>query len=946
MDSAIRGNRDARSFCAIELSCPVCAGAIGGNTMQTKKAIGNLLNRYRAVLKKCHLLNTFGTLALASAFILGGAASAMSDTVQDTLRTTHSLNGVAYGEPFNYYVNFESKITDSTFSGASLKDDGVGGGVFYFNYAPGVTTITNSAFNGNVVENDSLDADAGAFFDKGTTIDLNNVTFTDNKATVKSADAMAWGGAIYADAKINKDKAGNEIYGEAILNFNVTKDMTYSGNTIEVQNTSTWVDGYGAISKSSGGFLFLDRSSTANFNVADGATLTIGAEDASGHMDSIASSLSLDESARAKSSTLVKKGGGTLTVNSQLNDFYGHVAVQEGTMNVTKDWDVKNDISVSGGTLNLENASLVKVPDIEYIGTDGKTKKTLTSDKTPAGRINISGGTVNADSLTVGEKSSVDMTGGELNMKNSLTLNGAMTLSGGAAATVAMPDKGGVSAGSGESLLALGQPVTLGNSAKLHVGTVSGDATAAFGSDSILVVNGGVSSQNAMINGSGNLSVGDGAQLYVTDAKANTKYIITKGLSQDSYWSNANLMANRLIRGTVSEEGDQVVVKTEVQDVSQALPGVIPATALTAMLSQNLNNTESDAMGVRFLSRAIEPLYMPDDKTAVTTINEVSRAAVMAGVQNTALRLSNAASDTVLHHMSLGNFDSGNSVHKDGTDVWATPMYGNIYTHGMNVSDDSVVGNYGGLAIGADTEIGSFGGGMLRMGLAVHGGAGRSESQGAVTSTDDNYNFGGANLYAGWNRDSLNILASVGYSISSHSLNMDLPSSLGMGDADADVQTGAFTAELRGEYQFRTDWLDIMPHTGVRYTSLHTYGYDLEVDDRTLNSVDDDFQNIVQFPTGVTLTKNIAAGGWNIKPQFDASIIPAVGDTKTKTRVTYSGIDAEDSIRTTITDTVSWSGMAGLQFEKGDFTVGVNYNIQASTHETDQNVSLNLVYKF
>lgn len=924
--------------------------------MQTKKAIGNLLNRYRAVLKKCHLLNTFGTLALASAFILGGAASAMSGVVQDTFNNkTQSLTGVTVSEYLGI-IGFSPKITDTTFKEASLKQGehiynaggkehdkaAYGGGVVYFCQAPGVTTITNSSFNGNTVENDSLDATAGAFFDKGTTIDLNNVAFTGNKATVKSADAMAWGGAIYADAAIN-DEVGVK---EAILNFNVTKDMTYSGNTIEVQNTSTWVDGYDAISKSSGGFLVLDRNSTANFNVSDGATLTIGAEDASGHMDSIASSLAIDEASKVKSSTLVKKGGGTLTVNSQLNDFYGHVAVQEGTMNVTKDWDVKNDISVSGGTLNLANASLVKVPDIEYIGTDGKTKKTLTSDKTPAGRINISGGTVNADSLTVGEKSSVDMTGGELNMKNSLTLNGAMTLSGGAAATVAMPDKGGVSAGSGESLIALGQPITLGNSAKLHVGTVSGDATAAFGSDSILVVNGGVSSQNAMINGSGNLSVGDGAQLYVTDAKANTKYIITKGLSQDSYWSNANLMANRLIKGTVSEEGDQVVVTTEVQDVSQALPGVIPATALTTMLSQNLNNTESDAMGVRFLSRAIEPLYMPDDKTAVRTINEVSRAAVMAGVQNTALRLSNAASDTVLHHMSLGNFDSGNSVHKDGTDVWATPMYGNIYTHGMNVSDDSVVGNYGGLAIGADTEIGSFGGGMLRMGLAVHGGAGRSESQGAVTSTDDNYNFGGANLYAGWNRDSLNILASVGYSISSHSLNMDLPSSLGMGDADADVQTGAFTAELCGEYQFRTDWLDIMPHTGVRYTSLHTYGYDLEVDDRTLNSVDDDFLNIVQFPTGVTLTKNIAAGGWNIKPQFDASIIPAVGDTKTKTRVTYSGIDAEDSIRNTITDTVSWSGMAGLQFEKGDFTVGVNYNIQASTHETDQNVSLNLVYKF
>ena len=906
--------------------------------MQTKKAIGNLLNRYRAVLKKCHLLNTFGTLALASALMAAGAGSALAASWG---WVNKSVEG-----PYTAWISIDkdTTIVNGKLEGNTLNstaEDDVIGFVYFAGFEKDsgtAVTITDSSFKNNTISA-KYGVSAGGIMNKGMTIDLNNVEFSGNKI---SSGGYSNGGAIYADAAKNDDVGVKE----GILNFNVTKDMIYSGNTVEGK-ADTWTDTYGAVAAPvSGGFLYLDRNSTANFNISDGATLTIGAEDASGHMDSIASSLAIDEASEVKSSTLVKKGGGTLTVNSQLNDFYGHVAVQEGTMNVTKDWDVKNDISVSGGTLNLANASLVKVPDIEYIGIDGKTKKTLTSDKTPAGRINISGGTVNADSLTVGEKSSVDMTGGELNMKNSLTLNGAMTLSGGAAATVAMPDKGGVSAGSGESLLALGQPVTLGNSAKLHVGTVSGDATAAFGSDSILVVNGGVSSQNAMINGSGNLSVGDGAQLYVTDAKANTKYIITKGLSQGSYWSNANLMANRLIRGTVSEEGDQVVVTTEVQDVSQALPGVIPATALTTMLSQNLNNTESDSMGVRFLSRAIEPLYMPDDKTAVTTINEVSRAAVMAGVQNTALRLSNAASDTVLHHMSLGNFDSGNSVHKDGTDVWATPMYGNIYTHGMNVSDDSVVGNYGGLAIGADTEIGLFGGGMLRMGLAVHGGAGRSESQGAVTSTDDNYNFGGANLYAGWNRDSLNILASVGYSISSHSLNMDLPSSLGMGDADADVQTGAFTAELRGEYQFRTDWLDIMPHTGVRYTALHTYGYDLEVDDRTLNSVDDDFQNIVQFPTGVTLTKNIAAGGWNIKPQFDASIIPAVGDTKTKTRVTYSGIDAEDSIRNTITDTVSWSGLAGLQFEKGDFTVGVNYNIQASTHETDQNVSLNLVYKF
>ena len=44
--------------------------------MLTKGAIGNLINRYRAVLKKCHLINTFGSLAVASMLVMGGAGVA------------------------------------------------------------------------------------------------------------------------------------------------------------------------------------------------------------------------------------------------------------------------------------------------------------------------------------------------------------------------------------------------------------------------------------------------------------------------------------------------------------------------------------------------------------------------------------------------------------------------------------------------------------------------------------------------------------------------------------------------------------------------------------------------------------------------------------------------------------------------------------------------------
>lgn len=42
----------------------------------TKGAIGNLINRYKAVLKKCHLMNTFGSLAVAGMLVMGGAAAA------------------------------------------------------------------------------------------------------------------------------------------------------------------------------------------------------------------------------------------------------------------------------------------------------------------------------------------------------------------------------------------------------------------------------------------------------------------------------------------------------------------------------------------------------------------------------------------------------------------------------------------------------------------------------------------------------------------------------------------------------------------------------------------------------------------------------------------------------------------------------------------------------
>ncbi len=58
--------------------------------MLTKGAIGNLVNRYRAVLTKCNLINTFGSLAVASMLVLGGAGVAMAAEITDGGKTRYA----------------------------------------------------------------------------------------------------------------------------------------------------------------------------------------------------------------------------------------------------------------------------------------------------------------------------------------------------------------------------------------------------------------------------------------------------------------------------------------------------------------------------------------------------------------------------------------------------------------------------------------------------------------------------------------------------------------------------------------------------------------------------------------------------------------------------------------------------------------------------------------
>lgn len=95
--------------------------------MYTKNALGNLKNRYKAVLKKCNLLNAFGSLALVASLLCAGTPS-LAGTPEVTLTTTEYVEADAS----NYYATYAVPTYDTVNGTYILETRGVllkGGGI-------------------------------------------------------------------------------------------------------------------------------------------------------------------------------------------------------------------------------------------------------------------------------------------------------------------------------------------------------------------------------------------------------------------------------------------------------------------------------------------------------------------------------------------------------------------------------------------------------------------------------------------------------------------------------------------------------------------------------------------------------------------------------------------------------------------------------------------------
>lgn len=538
----------------------------------------------------------------------------------------------------------------------------------------------------------------------------------------------------------------------------------------------------------------------------------------------------------------------------------------------------------------------------------------------------------------------------------------------------------GLTIGTGKALLVDGSKMdTATDPALTDAVTNATGNSATFAANSLLVVNGEeIYGNKAAISfeTKGDLKVDAGAKLLVTDAVAGQDYTIVGNVNDPTTglagWKNNGMTSttDMISLGDAKFDGtDKVTTSAVRNDAHTVFPNLSDgmANAVNDLYTGHAGaagqpnwdyaDVNSDQMGVRFLSRATDNRFLGADKdAAAATIESAARIAFAGAVPQMTKMASDAGTNAVVNRLGFANpADGAQAMDAEGKIVdrnttgfalWIAPLWQSQHGWGMEADnlDYGFNGNLGGVSLGADYTFEN----AIRAGITFNIGGGYAESSGGdLNSTENRMSFWGLGAYAGWNYENFGLMADVSYTSTWNDLKQDMDSRMGMGDLEADVQASAISAGLRAEYKLETSVLDVIPHIGVRYMSLNTWGFDAESNGGTVLEGDGFHQDIWTFPVGVTFTKDFTLdSGWSFKPSIDFSVIPAAGDIKAKQDVAFTGLPGSYEVETQMMDYLTWQGGVGLEMGNDTMSFGVNYTLQAGQHTTGHGVFGSFRYEF
>ena len=244
------------------------------------------------------------------------------------------------------------------------------------------------------------------------------------------------------------------------------------------------------------------------------------------------------------------------------------------------------------------------------------------------------------------------------------------------------------------------------------------------------------------------------------------------------------------------------------------------------------------------------------------------------------------------------------------------------------------------MPLGADYTIDN----SIRAGLSFNIGGGYAEGSGDLKSTENHMNFWGIGAYFGWTQETSStsafaLTADVNYTQTFNAVEQSETRALGTGKLKSDIDAYAVSMGLRGDYKMRFDSVDVTPHVGVRYTSLHTNEYNVKSSGQKLLKGDAINQDIWSFSIGVTFSRDFALDdGWYVRPSLDLQVVPYAGDIKARGDVRFTGVGSKAEVETQTMDYLTYGGQIGVEFGNDTIKLGVNYNIQHGANSTSHGV--------
>lgn len=326
---------------------------------------------------------------------------------------------------------------------------------------------------------------------------------------------------------------------------------------------------------------------------------------------------------------------------------------------------------------------------------------------------------------------------------------------------------------------------------------------------------------------------------------------------------------------------------------------------------------------------------------------QAARLGQLGGVYQSAFTVSSITDDIVSSRNGVGS-STGSLIVSDnnnGFGIWLSPMVKVASSDGFD-SDGLSYGTRVRLtdfAIGADYTLNNG----SRVGAYFHTGNGKSTGKGLASHTDGDLKYYGAGLYGKYSYNNFSLLADVSY----NKITDDVDTDLGLQSysrASASVDTYMVKAGLTGQYNFNVNTVSVIPHAGVRYTTLKSDDYSVQANGLYIANVKSDRTKVVSFPVGVTVEKafNVGQTDWEVKPAVDLGVNFNTGDTDASYKTTFIGAN-EASLNAEIADSVVYTAGAGLKFshqKNADIEAGVVY--AASENTNDVTFHVNGSYQF